>query len=258
MESLNFALVIPTYNEKENIVPLMEEVHRTCSLNALNPEFFIIDDNSPDGTADAAEEAAGRFRVSVIRRKGRRGLGLSYREGFQSVLNASDSEFIFSMDADFSHDPCDIPAILNNIRSNDWDIAIGSRYAPGGSIPHWSPGRRIVSGSCNALFRLILGLHPRDVTTAFRCYRRRVIESLPWNSFRCDGYAFMEEIIFYCEKLGFSSGEVPVTYRRRIRGETKLNGLEIAKVFITLMRLRFTVKNVDRGKLPLADTQEQA
>lgn len=251
MKVENIVLVIPTYNERENIVRLIEAINTNCRPHAIDPEIFVVDDNSPDGTADAAEEMKDRFRVKVLRREGRRGLGLSYRDGFQAVLNTSPAEFIFSMDADFSHDPGAIPLLLKKVRDEGWDLAVGSRYIPGGSIPEWGAARRIISTSCNALSRLLLGLRIRDVTTGFRCYRRRVLEALPWKIIRCDGYAFMEEILFYCEKLGFTIGEVPITYRERTWGETKLNGLEIVKVFFTLLRLRFTKKDVQRGKVPL-------
>jgi dolichol-phosphate mannosyltransferase len=254
MEAENIALVIPTYNERENIIRLVEAINDTCRRHGLNPEILVVDDGSPDGTADAAEEMNDRFRVKVIRRKGRRGLGLSYHEGFQTVLNVSPAEFIFSMDADFSHDPEAIPLLLQKVRGEGWDLAVGSRYIPGGSIPEWGAARRIISASCNALSRLLLGLSIRDVTTGFRCYRRHVLEALPWKVIRCEGYAFMEEILFYCEKLGFTIGEAPITYRERTWGETKLNALEIAKVFFTLLRLRFTRENVKRGKFPQKNT----
>jgi len=186
--------------------------------------------------------------VRILRRKGKRGLGSAYIDGFRKALVEFSAEMFISMDADFSHDPESIPLLIGGIKEG-YDIVVGSRYIPGGSISEWGFLRRIISATCNWLSRKMLGLQIRDVTTGFRCYRRKVLEVLPWEKIRSEGFAFMEEILYFCKNLGFRIGELPITFRERSSGVTKLNAWEIVKVFYTLLRLGIAGGNDKRSKV---------
>jgi len=226
-------IIIPTYNEKENITALTKAIF---ALNISGLEILFVDDNSPDGTADIIKNLQTRFPIRLIERPNKLGLGSAYIAGFKNAL-ASGADFIFEMDADFSHAPADIPRLLAACQSGV-DLAIGSRRVEGGKIIGWNLRRHITSWTAMNLARIFLGLKTRDVTAGFRCYRRRAIEAILRLPIASSGYAFQEETLYYCEKLGFRITEVPIIFRDRVRGGSKLSFREVPAFFSTVMRLR--------------------
>lgn len=225
------ALLLPTYNESENIPSLIAAIR---GLNA-GIRVIIVDDHSPDGTGELADQlAAGSDDLTVIHRPGKLGLGTAYGAGFRHAL-AMGADLIMTMDADFSHDPAYIPSLLEMARR--FDLVIGSRYVPGGGIRNWEAHRRALSRTANALAHTVLGLHARDCTAGFRCYRRRVLETVDLDAIRADGYSYLIEMLYHCERLGFSVGETPIVFTDRQRGQSKISRGEIFKAGGTVLRL---------------------
>ena len=224
-------VIVPTYNERDNLAPLLEQLLQIDGLRIL-----IVDDSSPDGTGQIADEwaAANRARVQVLHRAGRRGLGLSYVDGMYIALR-TDATHILQMDADLSHDPADIPRLL--AATTNADFAIGSRYVPGGRIENWPARRRMLSAFANRYIRAITKLAIRDCTSGFRCWRREALERLPLASIRSDGYAFIVELAWEAAKGRFRCCEVPITFVERRKGASKLTGRVIVESAILPWRL---------------------
>jgi len=197
MNSLATIVIIPTYNEAENVPPLIE---RLLSLEE-NVDVLIVDDNSPDGTGEVVDAiVAENPRVQVIHREAKLGLGTAYTAGFVSALNQGYDRII-TMDADFSHNPRYIPALLR--LTDDHDLAIGSRYVPGGGVRLWGAHRRLLSRGANFFARSMLGLHAHDCTAGFRCYRASVLEAVDPRSIQADGYSYLLEMLWRClRRLG--------------------------------------------------------
>jgi len=228
------AIIIPTYNERENIPPLVEAIAQL----GLEIDVVIVDDNSPDGTgaiADALREKHGW--VHVLHRAGKLGLGTAYKDGMRYAL-AQRAERIITMDADFSHHPCYIPDML--VMSEQFDIVIGSRYISGGGTAHWPLSRVLLSWTANMVARLVLGLHAHDCTAGFRCYRRPVLTTLGLERIRSNGYSFLVEMLFYCQQAGWRIGEIPILFEDRRQGTSKISRQEIYKAALTVFRLRLT------------------
>jgi len=222
-------IVMPTYNEAENL-PLM--VSELFSLGIEGLELLIIDDNSPDGTGDLAEALARERpgKIQVIHRQGKLGLGTAYVTGFRHALSVG-ADYVFEMDADFSHKPSYIPEMLEAAR--DSDVVVGSRYIPGGGVDaNWSPWRRFLSWWGNSIYaRLILGLQVHDSTAGFKCFRRSALESLDLDRISSQGYAFQVEVAYACQRNGLRVKEIPIIFPDRIRGKSKMSaniGLEAA------------------------------
>jgi dolichol-phosphate mannosyltransferase len=232
MTDLKAVVVVPTYNEKENIDLLLSDL---LAL-PVGVSVVVVNDASPDGTgrlADRwAERAAGR--VHVIHRAGKLGLGTAYLAGFKHAL-ATAFDRIMTMDADFSHHPGYIPAIIE--RSRECDMVIGSRYVEGGGTLNCTAGRRALSQGANAFARLALGLRARDCTAGFRCYRREVLEAVDLDSIRSSGYSFLIEMIYHVQRRGWRIGEVPIVFEDRVRGKSKISRIEIVRAFQTVLRL---------------------
>jgi glycosyltransferase involved in cell wall biosynthesis len=229
---MRVAVVVPTYDERENLAPLVE---RLLALPAPL-HVIVVDDASPDGTGELAEELARRDdRVHVVHRPGKLGLGTAYRAGFELAL-AEGADLLVTMDADLSHDPATIPHLLD--AAARFDVTVGSRYVPGGRIENWPPHRRLLSAVANRLTRTVLGLSVHDATTGFRCYRREVLERVGLDRIVSDGYSFLIEMIFLCDRAGYRIGEVPIVFRDRTRGASKISGWEIGKAVLSLLRLR--------------------
>jgi dolichol-phosphate mannosyltransferase len=209
-------VIVPTYNERDNLPPLLDQLLVIDGLRIL-----IVDDSSPDGTGQVADDyaAANRARVQVLHRTGKRGLGLSYIDGMYIALR-TDATHILQMDADLSHNPADIPRLL--AATEHAEFAIGSRYVPGGRIENWPYRRRMLSAFANQYIRAITRLSIRDCTSGFRCWRREALEQLPLASIRSNGYSFIVELAFEASKLGFRCGEVPITFVERRKGASKL------------------------------------
>lgn len=221
-------IIIPTYNERENLPRLVHQLKALC----LGLSVVVVDDNSPDGTGEVAETLAD----AVIHRPGKLGLGTAYIAGFRYALSQG-AQRIMTMDADFSHHPRYIPDML--AASEQYDIVIGSRYVPGGGTRYWPWTRVLLSWGANTVARLLLGLRAHDCTAGFRCYHRRVLESLDLDAILSDGYSFLIELIYHCQRQGWRIGEVPILFADRRHGASKISKQEIYKAVYTVFRLRF-------------------
>ena len=237
MTTSDSIVIIPTYNEKENI----EKIIR--AINALDKQFHIlvIDDGSPDGTAAIVkrlmqEEFAGG--LFLLERPGKLGLGTAYILGFKWALQ-HDYEYIFEMDADFSHDPADLPRLYAACHDEGYDRAIGSRYVSGVNVVNWPMGRVLMSYFASKYVRFVTGFKVHDTTAGFKCYRRRVLQTIELDKIRFRGYAFQIEMKFTAYKIGFRIKEVPVIFVNRREGVSKMSGGIFGEAFLGVMRLRW-------------------
>ncbi len=219
-------VVIPTYNEAENLAGISEAI---LGLGLSGLRLLIVDDNSPDGTGQLADEVAARFNrnghaaMSVLHRTGKGGLGTAYVAGMSQAL-AEGAEFVVQMDADFSHSPEYIPAMLGVILSTGADVVIGSRYVPGGSLDEgWSWWRRFLSWWANLYSRTLLGIRVRDMTAGFKLWRSSALQEIGLKSIRSNGYIFQVEMAYLCERLGFRIIEVPIHFEDRRIGQSKMD-----------------------------------
>jgi dolichol-phosphate mannosyltransferase len=214
-------VVVPTYNERENIERLLETVFK---LGIPDLRVIIVDDNSPDGTGQLAEELSREKYngyVEVLHRPGKLGLGPAYLAGFKHALEKGTA-FIVEMDADFSHDPATLKRFREAIE--EADVVVGSRYVPGGSLDkRWTLLRRIISKGGSIYSRAILGLKVHDATAGFKMFRREVLERLPLDQIRSNGYCFQVEIAYLCQKNGFRVREVPIHFNERVAGVSKMS-----------------------------------
>ncbi|MFH2018747.1 MAG: polyprenol monophosphomannose synthase, partial [bacterium] len=192
-------IVIPTYNEKENAGILTKKIF---ALNITNLELLFVDDCSPDGTAEVIKNLQKTHPIHLIEREKKLGLGSAYVAGFKMALELG-ADYVFEMDADLSHDPSDIPKLLN-VCQNGADLAIGSRKITGGGIEGWNWERKLMSDSAMWFARSILGLKTKDVTAGFRCFKRQVLENIDLKKIKSNGYAFQEELLFRTQKNGFT------------------------------------------------------
>ncbi len=226
-------VVIPTYNERDNIQKLIPIL---LSL-PLDLEVTVVDDNSPDGTADAVETLAGDDeRVHVVRRPRKMGLGSAYVAGFKYSLER-DADLVFEMDADFSHDPSAIPEFV--AAAVDADLVLGSRYLTGVTVVNWPLKRLILSYSANLYTRLVTGMPVHDATGGFKCFRKKVLESIDLDSVRSDGYSFQIELSYKCWKKGFRIVEIPITFTDRRVGVSKMSKRIIWEAVWMVWRLRW-------------------
>ena len=227
------AMIVPTYNESDNIQALIEAI--IALGGAL--QIIIVDDHSPDGTGQLAEDLARQHpAVHVLHRPAKLGLGTAYIAGFKRAF-ALGAERIMTMDADFSHHPRYIPQLL--ARSQTHDLVIGSRYVDGGGTLHWGVGRQVLSGTANLFARIVLGLRAYDCTAGFRCYRRQVLESIELDQIFSDGYSFLLEMLYKCQQRGYRIAEVPILFEDRQQGASKISRQEIFKAMYTVLRLRW-------------------
>jgi dolichol-phosphate mannosyltransferase len=235
---LKIYVIIPTYNEKENIARLVKEIN---SLVIKGLKILVIDDNSPDGTAAMVENMMNQYPVELTKRPGKLGLGSAYITGFKQAL-ARGADLAITMDADFSHNPKKIPELIRAVIKEGYDLAIGSRRVPGGRVEGWNWQRKFYSAGAMWFSRLMLHLKTRDVTTGFRCYARHVLESLALDQIKTSGYSFLEELIYLCEQKKFKIKEVPIIFIDRQEGRSKLSRAEIIKFFITIFKLKFKTR----------------
>jgi glycosyltransferase involved in cell wall biosynthesis len=234
-------MIVPTYNELENLPQLLR------ALRGLPGDLhvLVVDDNSPDGTGALADSLAAQDAgVRVLHRPAKLGLGMAYKAGFAYGL-AHDYQYLCTMDADFSHNPATVPALLEKTQAG-YDLVVGSRYVPGGSVVGWPPLRKLISYVANRLAHLFLGIATRDCTSGFRCYRRLVLETIPLETIFSGGYSFLIEMAFLCQQAGFRIGETPITFVNRTQGASKISKLEIYKAVYTLLRLRTRALPWDR------------
>ena len=225
-------VVVPTYNERDNLPPLVERILADPAFSVL-----VVDDASPDGTGRVAQELAERFpgRMEVLHRSGKQGLGTAYLTGFRYALEHRFDPVI-EMDADFSHDPADLPRLLRAAR--DADLVLGSRYLPGGRTENWSWGRRMISRFGCWYSRAVLGLPYRDLTGGFKCFRRRALELLDLDRVHSNGYSFQIELTYRCHRRGLKIVEVPIVFRERRSGSSKMSGKIVLEAMGLVWRLR--------------------
>ncbi|MGQ9516778.1 MAG: polyprenol monophosphomannose synthase [Anaerolineae bacterium] len=232
---MSYLVVIPTYNERDNILNLIPKI--LAQGDAFH--ILIVDDNSPDGTGELAEELARQeSRLHVLHRPGKLGLGTAYVAGFRWGLDFG-AELIFEMDADLSHDPAMLPVFVEEIR--DCDLVLGSRYVPGGGVCNWPLSRRLMSQGGSLYARTILGVPIRDLTGGFKCFRRRVLESLPLDQVQTAGYAFQIEMTYRALLAGFRVKEVPIIFVDRVQGASKMSRRVFLEAVIAVWRLRLSL-----------------
>jgi dolichol-phosphate mannosyltransferase len=223
-------VIVPTYNERDNLPVIVGRLLQISDLHVL-----VVDDGSPDGTGAIADSlAAADGRVQVLHRTGPRGLGLSYIDGMRHALG-TDATHICQMDADLSHDPADLPRLLD--ASQQADLVIGSRYVRGGRVENWPLWRMVLSGFANLYVRAITRLPIADCTSGFRCWRREALERIPLDRIRSDGYAFLVELAWEAVTAGCSIAQVPITFVERREGASKLSGGVILESVVLPWRL---------------------
>ena len=235
MENVETFMIVPTYNEADNIDDLLTQL---LAL-PVNLGVIVVDDNSPDGTGDKADEWAVKYpeRVHIIHRPGKMGLGTAYIAGFKLALNELNAKRIMTMDADFSHNPRYIPAMVE--LSQTKHVVIGSRYVKGGGAKNCSWKRIWLSKIANMVAKILLGLKAKDTTAGFRLYRREVLASIPLDQIFSSGYSFLVEMLFMCQRRGWQVGEVPIIFEDRRKGQTKISRQEVIKAQYTVFRLFF-------------------
>jgi dolichol-phosphate mannosyltransferase len=227
-------IIIPTYNELENLPPLLKEIFSY----APTTDLLIIDDNSPDGTGALADRISKEDpRLHVLHRAGKLGLGTAYIAGFKYAI-AHGYDAVFEMDADFSHNPLYLPDFLKKIQQAD--LVIGSRYIKGGSTPNWSVSRRLISGCGNIFARIVLGMPVHDCTAGYRCYRRTVLERIGLDTIQSQGYGFQVEMAYRVQTLGFKIAETPIVFMDRRVGQSKMSRKIVFEAFSYVLRARFS------------------
>lgn len=229
LEQLRLTVVVPTYNEADNLPALAKALF---ALPLARLQLIVVDDNSPDGTGQVADQLAQEMnrtaptdwpRLVVIHRAGKGGLGTAYVAGMQRAL-ADGADYVVQMDADFSHSPRYIPQMLGVMLASDAHVVIGSRYVPGGTLDEgWGPGRRFLSWWANLYSRAILGLRIRDMTAGFKLWRREALMGIGLDQIRSNGYSFQVEMAYLCEKLGYHLIEIPIHFEDRRIGQSKLD-----------------------------------
>jgi dolichol-phosphate mannosyltransferase len=226
---------LPTYNERENLERMLR------ALRDVLPDdggVLVIDDGSPDGTGELADRFAQEIpNVSVLHRARKEGLGPAYVAGFRKAL-ADGAELVLEMDCDFSHDPADVPRLI--AAADDADLVLGSRYVAGGGVENWSRVRRFISAGGSAYARILLGLHVRDLTGGFKCFRRTVLETIPLDRIDAKGYAFQIETTYRAVRSGFRVAEVPIVFVDRTEGQSKMSRAIVLEAVwrVPLLRLR--------------------
>lgn len=229
-------VIIPTYNEKENIEKIIRKVF------SLDERFdiLIVDDGSPDGTASIVKGLQTEFphRLNIIEREGKLGLGTAYIAGFKWALER-EYEYIFEMDADFSHNPDDLLRLYEACSTGGADVAIGSRYISGMNVVNWPLGRILISYSASIYVRLITGMRVKDPTAGFKCYRREVLETIDLNNIHFKGYAFQIEMKYTSYKCGFNLVEVPIIFINRVEGTSKMSGGIFNEAMLGVIQLKW-------------------
>lgn len=229
-------VIIPTYNEKENIAAIIEAVlglHKRFDL-------LIVDDNSPDGTAAIVKEkiAANPDRVHILERQGKQGLGTAYIAGFKWALDKG-YDYIFEMDADFSHNPADLLRLREAVAEKGADVAVGSRYCKGVDVENWPMGRILMSYFASKYVRTVTSLPVHDTTAGFVCYRRQVLQAMDLDKIRFKGYAFQIEMKYTANKLGYKIVEVPIVFVNRVLGTSKMSSGIFGEAMLGVIKLRF-------------------
>jgi dolichol-phosphate mannosyltransferase len=227
-------VILPTYNEAENLERIVDAVLEQLPDSG---KLLVVDDNSPDGTGEIADRlATENDRIRILHRDRKEGLGPAYLAGFRIALDAG-AERIIEMDADFSHDPAYLPGLI--AITENADLAIGSRYVPGGGVTDWGPVRRLISRGGSAYARLALRVPVRDLTGGFKCFRREVLEAIDLDSIEARGYAFQVETTYRALRMGFRVVELPIVFRDRREGSSKMNKSIVAEAIWRVPAMRF-------------------
>ncbi len=236
MKDSDGIVIIPTYNEKENV----ENIVRAVLSEPKNFHVLIIDDGSPDGTASIVKSLQKEFpeKLHIIEREGKLGLGTAYITGFKWALE-HQYEYIFEMDADFSHNPDDLIKLHKACSEEGADVAIGSRYISGVNVVNWPMGRVLMSYFASKYVRIITGLRIADTTAGFKCYRREVLETIELDKIKFKGYAFQIEMKFTAYKCGFTIKEVPIIFVNRVLGNSKMSGGIFGEAILGVIRLKW-------------------
>jgi dolichol-phosphate mannosyltransferase len=230
-------LILPTYNEAENLERLVRAALPRLADAAPEHHVLVVDDGSPDGTGQIADRLADEFaQVEVMHRTAKEGLGRAYLAGFQRAL-AGGAELLLEMDSDFSHDPADIPRLIRTV--DEADLAIGSRYVPGGGVENWPLYRRGLSRGGSLYARILLGVPVHDLTGGFKCFRRRTLEGIDYLDTHADGYGFQIELTYRAYKAGFSVREIPIVFREREHGTSKMTARIALEAIWKVPALRF-------------------
>ncbi len=232
-------LILPSYNEAENVQDIVTAAGEV--LTGVAPDGYrvlVVDDSSPDGTGRLADQMAAEHDwVEVLHRSEKNGIGPAYLAGFRHALDGG-AGYVMEMDCDFSHDPADLARLLQAVYDGA-DLALGSRYVPGAGVSDWGPLRRFVSEGGSTYARLVLGLHVRDLTGGFKCFRREVLEAIHFDGVRSHGYAFQVELTYRAIQAGFRVVEVPIVFRDRQRGASKMSWRIAAEAMWLVPLLRF-------------------
>jgi dolichol-phosphate mannosyltransferase len=227
-------VVLPTYNEADNLRPIAAAILAQLPGASL----LVVDDGSPDGTGHQADElAAADERVRVRHRDAKQGLGRAYLDGFGVAL-AAGATTVIQMDADWSHDPAVLPALVAPIEAGEADLVIGSRYAPGGGVVDWGIGRRLISRGGSVFARLVLGLGPHDLTGGFKAWRAETLAAIPFDGVHAGGYVFQIEMTFRASRRGARVHEVPITFRDRRVGQSKMSRRIVVEALVVVVQLR--------------------
>lgn len=236
---------VPTYNERENVERFVRALLDMFEHAGINGHVLVIDDGSPDGTGAIADAlAAGEPRVSVLHRSSKQGLGPAYREGFRVALTEG-ADLVMEIDCDFSHDPRAVPSLVAAAR--DADLVLGSRYVKGGGVADWGLVRRIISRGGSLYAQAILGVHVKDLTGGFKCFRREVLEALPLDEVGSAGYVFQIEMTYRAILQGFRVVEVPITFTDRTEGTSKMSKSIVLEAVALVPRLRWRLRNTRVG-----------
>ncbi len=236
-------IIIPTYNEAENVIPLIEKI----AILDINFDVMIVDDNSPDGTADLVIEYKRRrnhlpeidkINILVEKRDNKKGLGTAYIYGFKKALELG-YDYIFEMDADFSHNPDDLIQLYYSCTDEGYDVAIGSRYVSGVNVVNWPMGRVLLSYFASKYVKLITGMPVQDATAGFLCYKRKVLETIDLDKIKFIGYAFQIEMKFTAWKYGFKIKEIPIVFTDRKRGESKMSTKIFREAVLGVISMKF-------------------
>ncbi|MBW2263384.1 MAG: polyprenol monophosphomannose synthase [Deltaproteobacteria bacterium] len=228
-------IITPTYNEIENLETFVEGVFE----HLPETDILVVDDSSPDGTGKLADRLAkDEERIHVVHREGKQGLGTAYRAGFTWALER-DYQYVFEMDTDLSHDPVYLPLFLRALE-DDADLVIGSRNVPGGSVEGWGPMRHLISKGGSIYSRTVLGVKVKDLTSGYKGFRRRVLETLEWDAFQSEGFFFQVETNYRTLKAGFTIREVPIVFKDRTAGQSKMSGSIFIEALYKMWQLRFS------------------
>ncbi len=229
---MKLAIVIPTYNEAETIPSLIKELFEKIKHLVEKLDVLIIDDSSPDGTADIVRELGEKYeKITVVQRPKKMGLGAAYKEGFRHVLEKFDSELVLQMDADHSHQPSEIPNMLEKIKN--FDFLIASRHVEGSDVIGWGVGRKTTHSIAGAIARICAKIEIKDSTSGFRMFKKKTLEKIDFEKIRSDGFAFQIEVLYQLKQLGMKGLEVPTVFVNRTEGSSKMGSREMMQ-FITM------------------------